>query len=367
MSLKMWSSGELVLPPPPSFKSVHFAPGVNSGEQDPPPIPTEVTIRERVIFFGLFGRELLLVWIIATLHILSGITFNCLPSDPKHLTFDRGCPRDLLVRLLDVLEELHSFMELHSCSRKEPPPGCPLPRTGCPQQAPRRCRSRAQEGQLSASPLPRHRLMGRVAGPASLLGLQLSPSAPRWGAVLTPKAALSRGRRGTRLTQQRDLLWGGWWEDSSSSRWCLASPRWSPSSSGVGTRRSDQDECNLAITPTLSLVKSENEHWQYWMIDTITCSMSICLCINIYFGHFDMCSSWNSGHLEKLTCCIEMLTLRLSCDIHFQFHLSRIFFICPVFDPKYASLVWSFKRLSFLFDIDREFVFCTEASIVVSR
>ena len=134
---------------------------------------------QREFSFRRFDSELLLVWIIATLHILSGITFNCLPSDPKHLTFDRGCPRDLLVRLLDVLEELHSFMELHSCSRKEPPPGCPLPRTGCPQQAPRRCRSRAQEGQLSASPLPRHRLMGRVAGPASLLGLQLSPSAPR--------------------------------------------------------------------------------------------------------------------------------------------------------------------------------------------
>ena len=132
------------------------------------------TRSERVIFFGRFGRELKLVWKIAILHVLSGITFNCLPSDPKHLTFDRGCPRDLLVRLLDVLEE-----GLPSCSRKEPPPGCPLPRTGCPQQAPRRCRSRAQEGQLSASPLPRHRRLGRVAGPASLLGLQLSPSAPR--------------------------------------------------------------------------------------------------------------------------------------------------------------------------------------------
>merc|ERR550517_2367774 len=33
--------GELVLPPPPSFKTVHLAPGVNSGEQEPPPIPTE--------------------------------------------------------------------------------------------------------------------------------------------------------------------------------------------------------------------------------------------------------------------------------------------------------------------------------------
>ena len=49
ISLKMWSSGELVLPPPPSFKTVHFAPGVNSGEQEPPPIPTEVTIRENFL------------------------------------------------------------------------------------------------------------------------------------------------------------------------------------------------------------------------------------------------------------------------------------------------------------------------------
>ena len=43
--LNVLLTGELVLPPPPSFKTVHFAPGVNSGEQEPPPIPTEV-IRE---------------------------------------------------------------------------------------------------------------------------------------------------------------------------------------------------------------------------------------------------------------------------------------------------------------------------------
>ena len=40
--LNVLLTGELVLPPPPSFKTVHFAPGVNSGEQEPPPIPTEV-------------------------------------------------------------------------------------------------------------------------------------------------------------------------------------------------------------------------------------------------------------------------------------------------------------------------------------
>ena len=73
--LNVLLTGELVLPPPPSFKTDHFAPGVNSGEQEPPPIPTEV-IRE----LGLDElAENYSVWKVALLYVLSGITFNCPP------------------------------------------------------------------------------------------------------------------------------------------------------------------------------------------------------------------------------------------------------------------------------------------------
>ena len=34
-------SGRSILPPPPQYKGVHFAPGVAEGSADPPPIPTE--------------------------------------------------------------------------------------------------------------------------------------------------------------------------------------------------------------------------------------------------------------------------------------------------------------------------------------